>query len=134
MTDPELTARAHQMMPFSEVLGLAIVSGGADRVEAQAEWAADRCTVGGILHGGYLMALADSVGGICAGFNLPEGARTATIEAKTNFINGAGEGSELSIVSEPVHVGGMTIVVQTDITRPEVRLITRTIQTQAVMR
>lgn len=61
MPDDALTALAHDQMPFTAALGLRIERGSADEVVASADWAADRCTVGGALHGGYLMALADSV-------------------------------------------------------------------------
>jgi uncharacterized protein (TIGR00369 family) len=135
MTAPnaELTAMAHQTMPFAVVLGLEVVEGDAGRVVGRAQWRADRCTVGAALHGGYLMALADSLGAMCAFFNLPKGAAgTTTIESKTNFLRAATEG-ELTITTTPVHVGRTTIVLQTDITRADGKLVTRTTQTQAVL-
>jgi uncharacterized protein (TIGR00369 family) len=119
-------------MPFTGELGLTVTAGDGGRVEASGAWTAERCTGGGVLHGGYLMALADSVGAMCAVFNLPEGATTSTIESKTNFLRAVTEG-EVSVVSTPLHVGRMTIVVQTDITRADGKLVTRTTQTQAVL-
>jgi uncharacterized protein (TIGR00369 family) len=130
--DPSLTAFAHQSMPFTRVLGLEVLSSAPSRVEARAAWQADRCTGGGILHGGYLMSLADSVGAMCASQNLPEGAGTATIESKTNLFRPVAEGT-IAITATPIHVGRTTIVVQTDITLPNGKLVSRTIQTQAVL-
>lgn len=120
-------------MPFAAELGLEILSGDASGVVGRARWGIDRCTVGNALHGGYLMSLADSVGALCAFFNLPKGASTSTIESKTNFFRGVTDG-EVVVTSVPVHVGRTTVVVQTDITRAgDGRLVTRTIQTQAVL-
>lgn len=131
--DANLTNLAHTLMPFTVGLGLEILSGSPTEVVGRATWAADRCTVGNALHGGYLMALADAVGGTCAYLNLPQGAGTSTIESKTNFLRAATEGAVL-ITSTPVHVGRTTIVVQTDITKAaDGKLITRTTQTQAVL-
>ena len=130
--DDALTELAHDQMPFTAALGLRIEQGAADSVVASADWAADRCTAGGILHGGHLMALADSVGAICAVQNLPPGAITSTIESKTNFFRGVSEGT-VTITSLPLHVGRTTIVVQTDIVRADGKPVTRTTQTQAVI-
>jgi uncharacterized protein (TIGR00369 family) len=129
----DLTGMTHSMMPFAAELGLEVMSGNAARVVARAGWSADRCTTGGVLHGGFLMAAADCIGALCAGFNLPQGGMTATIESKTNFLRGVTEG-EVHIESIPIHVGRTTIVVQTDIKRPDGKLVTRTTQTQAVIR
>jgi len=133
MTDDnaELTGLAHAMMPFTKVLGLSVLEGTAERVVARAQWAPERCTGGDVLHGGFLMAAADSVGAACAAFNLPQGAATSTIESKTNFFRAVTAGA-LRIEAAPVHVGRSTIVVQTDITREDGKLVTRTLQTQAV--
>ncbi len=130
--DADLTALAHGSMPFTVGLGLTIRSGGPDGVVGTASWAEDRCTVGGALHGGYLMALADSVGALCAASNLPPGAGTSTIESKTNFFRGVTSG-DVMVTATPVHVGRTTIVVQTDITREDGKLVTRSVQTQAVL-
>lgn len=132
MTDQDLTALAQQSMPFAAALGLTIDSGGPEGVVGRAAWQADRCTAGGALHGGYLMALADSVGALCAHLNLPAGAGTSTIESKTNFLRAATDG-EVTVTSIALHVGRTTIVVVTDITRADGKLVTRTTQTQAVL-
>lgn len=128
----EMTQMAHSMMPFTESLGLEICEGSSVKVVARAGWAAEHCTSDKLLHGGYLMAVADSVGAACAWANLSKDAKTATIESKTNFFKGVTEG-HINIVATPVHVGRTTIVVQTDITSERDDLISRTIQTQAVI-
>lgn len=133
MVDEKLTALALDSMPFAAGFGLAIVSGDKDRVVGRIEWAPERCTTGGAAHGGYLMAAADSVGALCAYLNLPDGALTSTIESKTNFFRAFTEGTA-NVVSTPVHVGRTTIVVQTDVNRADGKLVTRTTQTQAVIR
>lgn len=128
----DLTSLAHAMMPFAHLLGLEMVRGDAAGVVAVATWSAERCTTGNLMHGGFLMAAADSVGAMCAGFNLPPGALTSTIESKTNFLRGVTEGT-VRIEATPIHVGRTTIVIQTDVTRHDGKHVTRTIQTQAVM-
>ena len=128
----EMTQMAHSMMPFAESLGLEICEGSSERVVARVGWAAERCTSDKLLHGGYLMAVADSVGAACAWANLPKDAKTATIESKTNFFKAVKEG-HIKLVATPVHVGRTTIVVQTDITSESDDLVSRTIQTQAVI-
>ncbi|MET0832103.1 MAG: PaaI family thioesterase [Acidimicrobiia bacterium] len=126
-----LTTMLHDAMPFAEVLGIAVVSADQTGAVATVAWAPDRCTVAGILHGGYLMAVADSVGALAASLHLPAGATTGTIESKTNFLRPC-TGGNLTVTSTPIHVGRTTIVVQTDITREDAKLVTRTTQTQSV--
>lgn len=131
-TDPQLTELLHGQMPFTAELGLEAVRAGRDGVVAVAAWREDRCTSGGVLHGGYLMSIADTVGATCAVYNLPEGAMTATIESKTNLFRPVSSGRVVATAT-PVHVGRTTIVVQTDITRDDGKLVSRTTQTQAVI-
>jgi uncharacterized protein (TIGR00369 family) len=85
-----------------------------------------------VLHGGILMALADSAGGVCAFLNLPPGAHTATIESKTNFFGAVKEGT-VRARSRPLHRGRTTIVVETDLYDSSDRHVARTTQTQAVL-
>lgn len=132
MSDTQLTAVAHSQMPLTALLGLEVDSGGADGVVATGEWRPEHCTAGGMIHGGYLMALADSVGAMCAFLNLPEGTTTSTIESKTNFIRPVRSG-KVTFRSAPVHVGRSLIVVQTDATSDNGKLVSRTTQTQAVI-
>ena len=133
--DASLTELAHSQMPFTRELGLGIIGGDASTIRARCSWSPERCTSADVLHGGYLMAVADSVGAMLAVFNLPQGAITATIESKTNFIRGVAgpDSGDLDVTTTLVHAGRTTIVVQTDITRPDGKLVTRTTQTQAVI-
>lgn len=131
--DPSAVARvAVDLMPFCAALGVRDVEGSADGVVARADWTADRCTIGGSLHGGYLMALADGIGAAAAAYHLPEGAGTSTIESKTNFFRGV-SGGEVTITATVVNAGRRLIVVQTDITRADGKIVTRTTQTQMVL-
>jgi|TARA_B100000749_G_C18415789_1_gene461238 uncharacterized protein (TIGR00369 family) len=130
--DEKFTDLIRKIMPFCEVLGLSVVSATPQRVEATADWAEERTTVFGGLHGGYIMAIADSVGALCASQNLPEGAGTSTIESKTNFLRPVTCGT-VTIVATPIHVGRTTIVVQTEVTRDDGKPVSLTIQTQTVL-
>jgi uncharacterized protein (TIGR00369 family) len=119
-------------MPFAELLDLEIALAQPDRVEGILRWAPERCTTAGIMHGGVLMAAADTFGAVCAFLNLPEGAATSTIESKTNFFRAVRDG-EVTSASTPLHVGRTTIVVQTEIRDPRGKLVSLTTQTQAVI-
>jgi 1,4-dihydroxy-2-naphthoyl-CoA hydrolase len=119
-------------MPFAEALGVEVESASAEEVHGELAWRPELCTAAGVLHGGALMAFADSLGAICAYLNLPAGATTATIESKTNFFRGVREGRVVG-VSHPRHVGRSSIVVQTDITDGDGRAVALVIQTQAVL-
>ncbi|HXV72443.1 MAG TPA: PaaI family thioesterase [Acidimicrobiia bacterium] len=132
MSPDELTKMAHSQMPFTELLGLKIDSGEAGEVRATTLWRPEYCTVGGMIHGGYLMAVADSVGALCAYLNLPAGATTSTVESKSNFFRPVTAGS-IDFIATPVHVGRTMIVVQTDAHGEEGKLVARTMQTQTVI-
>ncbi|MGI9052134.1 MAG: PaaI family thioesterase [Ilumatobacteraceae bacterium] len=120
------------MMPFTAALGVRLRKAEAAEVQATMAWRADLCTTFGALHGGAVMAMADSVGGICAFLNLPAGATTSTIESKTNFFRGVREG-ELHSTTRPLHVGRTTIVVQTDLHDDRGKRVAQVTQTQAVI-
>jgi len=130
--DEALTETVRSAMPLAGLLGFDAVEGGPERVVLRGAWAPERCTAAGVLHGGYLMTLADAAAATLAYLNLPERATTATIEAKTNFLAGVRAGSVIA-QAELVHRGRTTIVVQVDITDEAGRLVTRTLQTQAVI-
>ena len=117
-------------MPFAERLGLSVETATKDEVRGSLDWAEELCTAGGVLHGGALMAAADSVGALCAFLNLPEGATTATIESKTNFFR-AVRGGTVSLIATPLHVGRTSIVVQTEVWNNGKR-VALVIQTQTV--
>jgi uncharacterized protein (TIGR00369 family) len=118
--------------PFAGLLGLEVSAAEAEEVRGTLAWAEERCTAGGILHGGALMGLADTLGGVCAFLNLSEGATTATVESKTNFFR-AVRGGTVTGVARPLHVGRTFIVVQTDLTDDEGRRVAQVTQTQAVL-
>ena len=115
-----------------DLIGMELVSVTPDRVTATLEVRADLCTAGGVLHGGSIMAFADTLGAVGTIANLPPGATTATLESKTNFIGGAAEGSTVTGESTPVHKGRTTQVWQTRITTAEGRLVALVTQTQIV--
>jgi len=119
-------------MPFAALIGMELVSASAEEVQARLRWAAERCTSGGLMHGGALMALADTAGAICAVLNLRPGEGTGTIESKTNFLRAVREGAVLA-TSRPLHVGRTTIVVQTDLWDERRRRVAQVTQTQAVL-
>jgi len=119
-------------MPFTTLLGAELVSGEPGEVRARLDWDPSRCTSGGVLHGGAVMGLADSVGGVCAFLNLPEGAGTSTIESKTHFLR-AVTGGHVEAVAKTLHVGRTVIVVETDVFDERGRRVARVTQTQAVL-
>ena len=120
----------HELVPFEALLGVELIEATPDLVRARLAWAPERCTSGGILHGGALMGLADYCGGICAFLNLPEGATgTATIESKTNFLRGVSAGS-VTAVTRPLHRGRTMIVVESELVREDGKLAAKVTQTQ----
>jgi len=120
-------------LPFSDLLGIDLVSVAEDRVVATMEVRADLCTAGSVLHGGAAMAFADTLGAAGTFANLPEGGRTTTIESKTNFIAAAPLGARLTGEATPVHRGRRTMVWQTRITTEDGRLVALVVQTQLVL-
>ena len=131
MDKPEITEMVNAQMPLGTTLGIRTF-GDAEEIDATLAWAPELCTAGGILHGGVLMSLADAAGAVCAFLNLPDGARTTTIESKTNFLGAVREGDVLAR-ARPLHVGKTTIVVETDVLDSSGRRVARTTQTQAVL-
>lgn len=119
-------------MPHAVALGVTLSEADAARVAGSVAWTPERCTIGGLMHGGVLMAFADSLGAVCAYLNLPPGAGTSTIESKTNLFRGVRQGG-VTGVSTPLHVGRTTIVVQTEVRDDADKLVSLTIQTQAVL-
>lgn len=128
---PELDALV-AMMPFAAQLGIELSAAGPEEVTGRLAWREDLCTTGGLLHGGALMALADSLGGVCAFLNLPPGAGTATISSTTNFLRALREGHAVA-TSRPLRVGRTVIVVETAIRDDAGRPLTHTTQSQAVI-
>ena len=130
--DESLTAMIREAMPLAALLGFEAVDAGPDTVTLRGTWSEERCTAAGVLHGGYLMALADSAAATLAFLTLPTGATTSTIEAKTNFLAAVRSGF-VTARAEAVHVGRRTIVVQVDVSDDAGKLVSRTLQTQAVI-
>ena len=132
--DDAQTAYWHEAMPFAKILGIEVLASDKDEVRARLTWAPERCTAGGILHGGAIMALADSAGATCSFLNLPDGAEgTATIDSSTHFLRAVRDGF-VEAVSRPLHVGRSVIVVETDVTDAGGRPVARVTQAQAVLR
>jgi 1,4-dihydroxy-2-naphthoyl-CoA hydrolase len=121
-----------QLMPFAAELGIELDRAEPDEVRGRMAWAPERCTAGGVLHGGALMALADSLGAICAFLNLPPGAHTATISSSTVFLR-AVRGGEVTAVARPLRAGRSVIVVQTDMRDDAGARVAQVTQSQAVL-
>lgn len=121
-------------MPLAETLGIRSDEYTPERVVLSLAWSESLCTAGGIMHGGVIMALPDSAGGACALLNLPDGAvGTSTIESKTNFI-GAVRSGRVTATATPLHRGGTTVVVETDVRDNSGKLVAKVTQTQLVLR
>lgn len=129
----EFTDLLHAQMPLARLHQIAAVDAHTEHVVTTAAWREEYCGIGGVLHGGYLMAMADGAGATLAFLNLNDGAATTTIESKTNFFRPVTEGT-ITATATMVHKGRTTMVVQTDITNQAGALVTRTLQTQAVRR
>ena len=121
-------------MPFAELQGVSFVEADKDRVVARMLVRPDLCTVSHSIHGGAVMAFADSVGAAATVINLPEDAKgTTTIESKTNFIGGAKEGSTVVATATPIHRGRRTQVWQTRLETEEGKLVAIVTQTQMIL-
>lgn len=126
------TRFVQESMPLCATLGITAERLDPDEVVLELEWREELCTGGGVLHGGALMALADSAGAACAFLNLPAGATgTATIESKTNFLRAVKDGS-VQATARPLHVGSGTVVVETELVNHH-HLVAKVTQTQAVL-
>lgn len=117
-------------MPFSNLMGVELVERGKDRVVGRLVVREDLCTAGGILHGGAFMAFADALGAIGGFLNLPVGARTTTLESKTNFLGAAKVGTTVTGEAVPLHIGRRSSVWQTRITNADGKLLALVLQTQ----
>ena len=113
-------------------LGIEFVEVTPERVVARLKVSDKLMTVGGTVHGGTLMAFADSVGAAGTVANLAEGQRTATLESKTNFIAGCRSGTVLA-EAKPIHKGKRTHVWETRITDESGKLLSVTTQTQMIL-
>ena len=121
------------IMPFAKLMGVTIIEARADGVIAELLVREDLCTTNSILHGGAVMAFADSVGAVATLLNLPPGANTTTIESKTNFVAALRAGETARAECSPVHIGRTTMVWQTRILRPNGKLCAVVTQTQMIL-
>ena len=115
------------------LLGIRFVEVNPEKVLAELTVRSDLCTLGQVLHGGVIMAFADTLGAVATIANLPDGTRTTTIESKTNFLSAAPLGSRVVGESTPVHRGRTTMVWQTHIRSDSGRLVALVTQTQMVL-
>jgi 1,4-dihydroxy-2-naphthoyl-CoA hydrolase len=114
-------------------LGMTVTRAEPERVVAELVVAEEHCTVGHIIHGGAIMAFADTLGALGTALNLREGQSTTTLESKTNFFAGAPVGSRLVAESVPLHRGRRTQVWETRLTSESGRLVAKVTQTQLVL-
>jgi 1,4-dihydroxy-2-naphthoyl-CoA hydrolase len=121
------------IMPFAKLMGVTIIEARAESVIAELFVREDLCTTNSILHGGAVMAFADSVGAVATLLNLPPGANTTTIESKTNFVAALRAGETARAECSPVHIGRTTMVWQTRILRPNGKLCAIVTQTQMIL-
>ena len=120
-------------LPFAGLLGIEFVSAVPDKIVAEMTVRADLCTIPAVLHGGAIMAFADTLGAMGTIVNLPQGAGTTTIESKTNFVAPAPVGTRVVGETTPVHRGRRTMIWQTRISTSEGRLVALVTQTQLVL-
>jgi uncharacterized protein (TIGR00369 family) len=135
MTDPADTTPGPDellaMMPYATTLGIQLHQATPALVTGSLAWTPERCTAAGILHGGAIMSLADTIGAVCAFLNLPQGAGTATIDSTTRLYRPLRTGT-LHATARPAHIGRTLIAVTTDLTDDHDRLIAQTSQAQAI--
>ena len=131
MPELDLSALA-ATMPFAVQSGVEITAASQDAVVGHLDWSEDRCTIGGLMHGGALMTLADSIGAVAAFLHLPDGAGTATVTSNTSLLRGLREGRATG-TSTVINAGRRFITVRTDVHDDEGRLLITTTQVQAVL-
>ena len=120
-------------LPFAELLGIEVISAAPDKIVAEMKVREDLCTSPAVLHGGAIMAFADTLGALGTIVNLPQGSGTTTIESKTNFVAPAAIGTRIVGEATPIHRGRRTMIWQTRISGPGGRLVALVTQTQLVL-
>jgi uncharacterized protein (TIGR00369 family) len=133
MTQDMLQTLRKMPLPFADYLGIELTAADADCVEARMPVRKELCTIPDILHGGAIMAFADTLGAVATFLNLPQGATTTTIESKTNFLAGVPLGEIATGQCTPVHRGRKAMVWQTRILRADGKLAALVTQTQLVL-
>jgi 1,4-dihydroxy-2-naphthoyl-CoA hydrolase len=131
----DLTASLHEVFKglFPDLIGIELIEAAPERIRAALIVRDEISTTGKVLHGGAIMAFADTLGAVGTFVNLPQGARTTTIESKTNFLGAAPLGARILGESTPVHRGRTTMVWQTRITLETGKLVALVTQTQMVL-
>lgn len=120
-------------LPLAKTLGVEIVEAQASKIVGRLAVREELTTGGHILHGGAFMAFADTLGAIGAALNLKGGARTTTLESKTNFMGSARVGETITGEATPLHMGRRSSVWQTRITNAEGKLLALITQTQMTL-
>lgn len=120
-------------LPFAQVLGIEFTGADPDKVTAELVVKDELCTLPAILHGGAIMAFADTLGACATVLNLREGTTTTTIESKTNFFAPAPVGTKVIGECTPLHKGRRTMAWQTRITSENGKLLAIVTQTQMVL-
>ena len=138
--DTLLEKFARLLPAFPRYLGIELTAAEPDRLVASVMVREETGNGQGSMHGGALMAVADTLGAIGTLINLQPGQRTTTIESKTNFIAAAPIGARLLAEAVPLHRGRTTQIWQTRISRENgrlvaivIRLVAIVIQTQLVL-
>jgi 1,4-dihydroxy-2-naphthoyl-CoA hydrolase len=131
VTEPSIE-QFMSMMPFAVTLGIELQSASAEQVVGTMRWREDLCTAGGVLHGGALMAFADTLGAVCAFLNLPPGAGTATISSSTNMLR-AVRGGTVTGTARPMHAGRSVVAVRTELHDGDHKLVAAVTQAQAIL-
>ena len=124
-------ARMRGLLP--ELLGMRLISVERDLLVGELDVRRELCTAPGLMHGGAVMAFADTLGALATMANLADESGTTTIESKTNFFRGGREGTTVRGETRPLHRGRRTQVWQTTITDAEGRLVAQVTQTQMVL-
>lgn len=120
------------LMPFAVEVGVELVRADPAEMTGRLTWAPERCTAGGVMHGGALMTLTDSVGALCAHLNLPGGARTSTVASSLSLMRAVRSGTAHA-AARPLHTGRSFVVVAVEVADDEGRRVAQVTQTQAVL-
>jgi uncharacterized protein (TIGR00369 family) len=130
MADQPAPEQFLELMPFSVHSGVRLLTATKDEVVGTLQWTPERCTAGGVMHGGAIMTLADSCGAVCAYLNLPDGAEgTATIESSTRFTRALRSGT-LTATARPVRVTRTVAFLETELHDHDGRLVASVSQIQ----
>lgn len=134
MPDDQSEATTPAVMPLATTLGISFPEAGPDRVRATLDWREELCTAGGLMHGGALMALGDSAGGLCAFLNLPPGAAgTTTVASSTSFLSGV-RGGTVEATARPLRAGRSIAAIEVELRDQDGKLVAKMTQSQMVLK